>query len=126
MKTARLVLCAALFAAPGAAQQPPAFTLEHRMLLRCSAVFAIVAGEQQRGVAAALAYPPLAERGRKYFAHTGTRLMDDLKLSREQAEASMRAEAEAIRQAATEAPDRAAYLDGVMEPCLSALEISGL
>jgi hypothetical protein len=126
MKIAPLLVSAALLAGPAAAQDAPSLTLEHRMQLRCSAVFAIVSGEQQRGVASAAVYPPLGERGRKYFAQTGARLMDDLKLSREQVEASMRAEAEAIRQAAAGSGDRTAYLDNMMRPCLSALEASGL
>ena len=126
MKIAPLLLSAALLAVPAAAQDAPPLTLEHRMMLRCSAAFAIVAGEQQRGVVTAQAYPPLAERGREYFARTGARLMDDLKLSREQIEAQMRSEAAAIQKAATEAPDRAAYLDSLVHPCLSALEASGL
>ena len=120
------LLAVAVLAAPAAAQEAPRYTLEHRMLLRCSAVFAIVAGEQQRGVAAALAYPPLAERGREYFVRSSVRLMDDLAISREQVETSLRGEVGALQQAAAEAPDRAAYLDEVMQPCLSALEASGL
>ena len=126
MKIVPLLLSAAVLAVPATAQQAPSLTLEHRMMLRCSAAFAIVAGEQQRGVASAAAYPPLAERGREYFARTGARLMDDLKLTREQTEASMRAEAEAVQKAASEAPDRAGYIDALMRPCLSALEASGL
>ena len=126
MKIIPLVLSAALLAAPAAAQEPPRFTLEHRMLLRCSAVFAIVAAEQQRGVASALAYPPLAERGREYFVRSSARLMDDLKLTREQVEASLRAEVEGLRKATTAGDDSAAAIDGVMQPCLSALEASGL
>ena len=121
-----LALAAAMLTAPAAAQEPPRFTLEQRMLLRCSATFAIVAGEQQRGVPWATAYPPVGERGRKYFASTGAKLMDDLKLPREQVEASMRAEADSIRQAAAQAGDTAAYFDTLMRPCLSALEASGL
>jgi|SRR5690606_10261493 hypothetical protein len=120
------LLAVAVLAAPAAAQEAPRYTLEHRMLLRCSAVFAIVAGEQQRGVAAALAYPPLTERGREYFVRSSVRLMDDLAISREQVETSLRGEVGALQQAAAEAPDRAAYLDEVMQPCLSALEASGL
>jgi len=120
------LLAVAVLAAPAAAQEAPRYTLEHRMLLRCSAVFAIVAGEQQRGVAAALAYPPLAERGREYFVRSSVRLMDDLAISREQVETSLRGEVGALQQAAAEAPDRAAYLDEVMQPCLSALEAYGL
>ena len=121
-----LLLPAVLAAVPAAAQEPPPFTLEHRMLLRCSAVFAIVAGEQERGTAAARAYPPLGERGREYFARTGARLMDDLKLTREQVGASLLAEVEALQKASSEAADPAVYIDSVMQPCLSALEASGL
>ena len=121
-----LLLPAVLAAVPAAAQEPPPFTLEHRMLLRCSAVFAIVAGEQQRGVASALAYPALGERGREYFVRASARLMDDLKLTREQVEASLRAEVEGLQKATTDGGDPAATIDAVMQPCLSALGASGL
>lgn len=126
MKLVALAVLAALGAAPAVAQEAPRFTLEHRMLLRCSAAFAIVAGEQQRGVATALAYPPLAERGREYFVRSSVRLMDDLAITREQVEASLRGEVEALQKASAEASEPAGYLDGVMQPCLSALEASGL
>jgi hypothetical protein len=126
MRIAPLLLSVAVLAVPAAAQEPPRFTLEQRMLLRCSAAFAIVAEEQQRGVAAAAAYPPLRERGREYFVRASVRLMDDLALSRAQVEASLRAEVEALQKATSEATDPAAYLGSVMQPCLSALEASGL
>ncbi len=126
MTRARILLPAVLLAAPAAAQQPPPLTLEHRLLLRCSAAFAIVAGDQQRGVASALAYPPLGERGREYFVRSSVRLMDDLALTRAQVEASLRAEVEALRRTLQEGGDPAANLDSVMQPCLSALEASGL
>ena len=51
MKAIAVVL-AALLAAPAAAQVPPPpsqLTLEHRMLLRCSAAFALVAYRQGTG-----------------------------------------------------------------------------
>jgi len=126
MKIVGLLLSAAVLAASAAAQAPPRFTLEHRMLLRCSAAFAIVAGEQQRGVASALAYPALGERGREYFVRASARLMDDLALTREQVEASLRAEVEGLQKASAETADPAAGIDSVMRPCLSALEASGL
>ena len=47
-------------------------------------------------------------------------------ITREQVEASLRGEVEALQRASDEAPDRAAHLDDVMQPCLSALEASGL
>jgi len=126
MKVIPLLSSVALLAAPATAQEPARLTLEHRMLLRCSAVFAIVAGEQQRGLASALAYPALGERGREYFVRASVRLMDDLKLTREQVEASLRTEVDGLQRSSSEAADPAAYVDGVMRPCLSALETSGL
>ena len=126
MKIVTLLLSSALLATPAAAQDAPRFTLEHRMLLRCSAAFAIVASEQQRGVASAAAYPPLGERGREYFVRASVRLMDDLKLTREQVQASLRTEVQGLQKASGEAADPAAYLGSVMQPCLSALEASGL
>lgn len=126
MKLVPLVLCAVVLAAPAAAQEPPRFSLEQRMLLRCSAAFAIVAGEQQRGVAAALAYPPLGERGREYFVRASARLMDELALTREQVEAHLRGEVGALQTSSADAPDPAAHLESIMRPCLSALELSGL
>src|SRR5690606_28318022 len=120
------IIAAGLLAFPATAQDAPSASLEQAMLLRCSAAFAIVADEQQRGLASARAYPPLAERGREYFVRAGARLMDELGLSREQLQARLRGEVEALRSAATEAGDSAAYLDGVMQPCLAALEASGL
>jgi hypothetical protein len=126
MKIVPLVLSAALLAVPAAAQEAPRFTLEHRMLLRCSAAFAIVAGEQQRGVPSAAAYPPLGGRGREYFVRASVRLMDDLELTRQQVEASLRTEVQGLQRTSREAADPAGYLDSVMRPCLSALEASGL
>ena len=95
------------------------------MLLRCSATFAIVASEQQRGAPSTAAYPPMAERGREYFVRAGARLMDELQLTREQITARLRAEVESVQAAAAQAPDRTRYVDGLMQPCLSALEASG-
>jgi hypothetical protein len=122
------IIAATLLAFPVSAQDAPArpVSLEQAMLLRCSAAFAIVADEQQRGIASAQAYPPLAARGREYFVRSGARLMDELQLTREQLQARLQSEAEALRRGATEAGDSAAYLDTVMQPCLAALEASSL
>jgi hypothetical protein len=121
------VLAASVLAVPLTAQAPaPSVSLEQAMLLRCSAAFAIVADEQNRGIASARAYPPMATRGREYFVRSGARLMDELQLTREQLQARLQSEAEALRHGAAEVGDSAAYLDTVMQPCLAALDASGL
>jgi hypothetical protein len=121
-------LAASVLAFPASAQDASAqpVSLEQAMLLRCSAAFAIVADEQQRGVASARVYPPMAARGREYFVRSGARLMDELQLTREQLQARLQSEAEGLRHGAAEAGDSAAYLDTVMQPCLAALDASGL
>lgn len=96
------------------------------MLLRCSAAFAMVAGEQQRGVARANAYPALAQRGREFFVRAGARLMDERHLSREQIEAEVRTEATSLQENAARAANPDKFLDDVMQPCLIALTASGL
>lgn len=124
----RFLVAAIVLAAPAGAQpaEPAPMTLEQTMLLRCSAVFAVVAGEQQRGVASARAYPPLAERGREFFVRASARLMDERHMAREQVEAALRAEAARFQADAAQAPDRARFVDGAMQPCLTALEAAGL
>jgi hypothetical protein len=52
--------------------------------------------------------------------------MDDLKLTREQAAESLRSEVEALQKDAAASADPAGYVDSLMQPCLSALEESGL
>jgi len=124
----RLLVAAALLATPAAAQQaaPAPMSLEQAMLLRCSAAFAVIAGEQARGAESARAYPALAERGREFFVRASARLMDEQHMSREQVEAALRAEAARFQADSARAPDRARFVDGVMQPCLGVLEASGL
>jgi len=95
----------------------PPMTLEQQMLLRCSSAFALVAQRQAQGEAAALAYPPLGERGREYFVRAMARLMDERGLTREQVAALARRETERMQ---------GEDLAQVMDPCLFALEASGL
>lgn len=115
---------AAAIAAPALSQQPPELSLEQKMLLRCSAVFAIVGGEQARGQAKQ--YPPLAERGREYFVRAGARLMDELKLDRPALDALVRGEVSDLQKHSAQAGDPAKFVDSLMRPCLAALDASGI
>lgn len=127
MKRLAFLLAAVVAAEPVTAQaDPPRLGLEQAMQLRCSAAFAVVAGEQARGVASAQAYPPLGERGREFFVRAAAGLMDDLGLAREQVQALIEAEVARLQDDATQADDPAAYLDSVMRPCLLALDAAGL
>jgi hypothetical protein len=67
--------------APSIAQSAP-LSLDHRMLLRCSAAFALLANRQAGGEANALAFPPIGARGREYFVRASARVMDEAGLDR--------------------------------------------
>ncbi|MEO6152904.1 MAG: hypothetical protein ABIT09_03990 [Croceibacterium sp.] len=123
MKPLFTVLAMLSLAAPAAAQDVP-LSLEQTLLLRCSAAFALAAGEQQRGGAGQ--YPPLAQRGREYFVRASARLIDELQLTREQIEARLRGEVATQQQARAQAANPEAYRDGLLQPCLIALDASGL
>ena len=114
------VILAALLAIPAAAQvvPPRELSLEHRMLLRCSAAFALVANRQATGDPTAAEYPPLKERGSEYFVRASARVMDEAGLDRSAVDAALRAEAQALLQGGT--------LAAVMPACLSALEAARL
>ena len=107
-----------LAAAPLQGQPAPSseLSLEHRMLLRCSAAFALVAQRQAAGEAAALAYPPLRERGGEFRA--SARVMDEAGLDRAGITAALTEEARDLLKDGT--------LTAVMPVCLSALEAAGL
>ncbi|MEN7537705.1 hypothetical protein [Aurantiacibacter flavus] len=91
----RIVPVLALLAASASlhAQQAAPLSLEHRMALRCSAAFALVAHGQETGAAAALAYPPLGGEAREYFVRAAARVMDEAGLDEEGIRAALAAEA---------------------------------
>ena len=124
MKRTILTLAAglALFPAPAFAQAhpqaQPEVTLEQRMLLRCSAAFALIARQQQAGDKAALAWPDLTGRGSEYFVRASARVMDETGIGREGIAQVLAAEAQDLVRTDT--------LATVMPPCLLSLEASGL
>jgi hypothetical protein len=116
-----LCVVALLVAAPLGARDipapPPPLTIARQTSLRCSAAFAMVAAGQAKGEADALAFPPLAKRGREYFVRVAARLMDETGFTREQLQVLMLREATAIR---AEGPKS---LTALMPPCLMLLDM---
>ena len=116
----RLIAALTLVAAPAAAQeavpssQPqPQISLEQRMLLRCSAAFAIAARAQESGDAAARSWPDLSVRGREFFVRASARVMDETGLDRTGVAAALEAEARDIAARGT--------LNEIMPACLPLL-----
>lgn len=114
----RAALALALMATPALAvaqssTPAPQLSLDHRMLVRCSAAFALVANGQENGDAEALRYPALRESGRDFFVRASARVMQDAGLDRAQIAAALSAEAQDLRESGT--------LDQVMPVCLALL-----
>ena len=93
--------------------QAPDLYLEQRMLLRCSAAFALVVHKQAAGDAAAQQYPDLSDRGREFFIRASAQVMDETGLSRDVLAQALRIEAQDLTT--TDAVDQ------VMPVCLTIL-----
>lgn len=125
MKRLLATLLLAAMAAPAAGQETPKLTIEQQTLVRCSATFALIAGEQAKGDPAALRYPALGERGREYFVRTAAKLTDDLGVPRETVMGLLSREAGRV-QAERAAANPAEITDRIMRTCLVSLIASGL
>lgn len=88
--------------------------------LHCAAAFAIAASEQARGSAAALALPPLAVRGKRFFADAGARAVEQGGMTQEAVRALLVAEVTAMQHRAATDPDR--ELAAEVRPCLARLD----
>ena len=123
IKLAPWLLPASLVMSPVAAAQTQSPVVDLDTALRCSALFGIIAAEQQRGVASSLAdYPPLGQRGREFFVQTGARLMDAQKLTRDQAQQRFKSEVEKLQAEVIAAADPGARARTIAAPCLALLD----
>src|SRR5688500_2560949 len=118
MKRSLSLLPLLLLAAPVSGQEAPPKSLEHTLLLRCSATLAIVSYNQKQGMPSTQAYPDLEARSREYFVRSGARLMDELHLTREQLTQQLWSEVQTVQQDAMESGDAKAYFDRALQPCL--------
>lgn len=100
------------------ASPQPQFSLEQKMLLRCSVALALTAEAQKNGDAAAAQHPPLAERGNEFFVRSLARVMDEANLDRTQVIAQVVSEREELLVGE--------MLEQVMPACLQLLNQSGL
>ena len=108
-------------AAPSLAQQSapaPQLTDDQRVLLHCSATFALVANRQKAKDPQALAFPDVTERGREYFVRAMVQLMDQAGLDEEAIRSLATAEASRLLEPTT--------LYKQMPACLASLQASGL
>ncbi|WP_340588710.1 hypothetical protein [Erythrobacter alti] len=98
---------------PAEQQAAPQLSLQHRMLVRCSAAFAMVAYGQENGQADALQYPDMRDRGEEFFVRASAQVMDEAQLDRVQIEAALSAEAQDLWDSGS--------IGDVMPACLALL-----
>ncbi|WP_225205216.1 hypothetical protein [Novosphingobium huizhouense] len=125
MRPLVLIAAAASLAAAPPAPPPPApspdlsrLTATHRRDLQCAATLALAAQAQAQGDNAVRDAPPLAVRGKRYFAQVGLRVTREAGLTPEQVRDLMTADVIAVQKAAD--PDAA--LRAALAPCLVRLE----
>lgn len=82
------------------AAAPPALTPVQAQQIRCVALLAIVAGEQDRRTAAALELPPLGRQGARFAQVVGEQLVRDSGRSQEQVRDAILGQVSAIQKAA--------------------------
>ncbi|HEY7807440.1 MAG TPA: hypothetical protein VIC34_09600 [Croceibacterium sp.] len=120
-RTPFVAALALALAAPAMAQQAkptPQLTDDQRVLLHCSATFALVSGRQHAKDPRALAFPDVTQRGREYFVRAMVQLMDDAGLDHD-------AIAKLVSQEAAGLQDPG-VLYKQMPTCLASLQASGL
>ncbi|BEV02143.1 hypothetical protein [Novosphingobium olei] len=121
MRSIALIAAAAsLIAATPPAPKPDLsrLTATHRQDLQCAATLALAAQAQAQGDDAVRDAPPLAVRGKRYFAQVGLRVAREAGLTPEQVRDLLTTDVIALQKAAD--PDAA--LRTSLTPCLARLE----
>ena len=107
---------------PDASLTLPELDADQKARMTCSAVFAILASEQARGNAAALAYPPLKVRGREYFVRFGAQTIDQNGATRDAVKVLLEGEVERLQKLAAATGDPQGTLARTIAPCLPRLD----
>lgn len=90
--------------------------------VRCAALFAMIAAEQNSKVPGSDRFPPMQERGRDFFISTGLRQIEERKMPPEDMQAYYVAQIAVIRSDHAKAADPARAVDAEMATCLKMAE----
>ena len=104
------------------AAAPAPFSPDQQARVKCVAVLAIVANEQQRGVEGWEDTPPLALRGAKFSDRVGVAIVTESKRSREDVRRLVLAEVASLQAEARAAPGPTATLRERLVPCMALLD----
>lgn len=101
---------------------PVPFNADQQERLRCVAALAIIANDQQRGSGTWEAYPPLAVRGARFSDSVLAAVMKESRRSRDDVRAEILAQLATLQKDAANAPDAAANIRAVADPCIVLLD----
>lgn len=117
---AALILALVTSPVTAAPEAPAAPDAALRADLHCAAAFAIAASEQARGSAAALGLPPLAVRGKRFFADVGARAVEQGGMTQVAVRDLLVGEVREMQRRAAADPDK--ELAAEVKPCLARLD----
>lgn len=120
LSAAALILALVTSPLAAAPQAPAAPDAALKADLHCAAAFAIAASEQARGSAAALALPPMAVRGKRFFADVGARAVEQGGMTQAAVRDLLVAEVAEMQRRAAADPDK--ELAAEVKPCLARLD----
>ncbi len=101
---------------------PRPLSLDQQARVKCVALLAIVANEQQRGFEGWEDTPPLAVRGAKFSDRVGEAIVKESKRSREDVRGLVLAEVSSLQAEAHSAPDPTMLLRARLAPCMTLLD----
>lgn len=111
------LLALALAASPAIAlaDQPKTDDLDQRV--RCSAIFALLARDQNLKLPEAAAYPPMEDKGKAFFMDTGMRLFAERKVEPGTVRAFFEGEVDKFQGEVASAKDPKAHFDAAFRSC---------
>lgn len=111
------LLALALAASPAfaLADRPKSDDLDQRV--RCSAIFALLARDQNLKLPEAAAYPPMDDKGKAFFMDTGMRLFAERKVDAGTVRTFFQSEVEKFQGEVVAAKDPKAHFDAAFRSC---------
>lgn len=116
------MLFSLVIAAQAAVATPPALTEEQQRDIDCVAALAIIANEQQRGIAGSGRWPYVVDRGQTWAGLVGERVMEEAGLSREAVRDLILAAVAGQQAKVEEVADPSIVVDNEMARCLPLLD----
>lgn len=113
----KILFALALAASPATVHAETAKPDDLDQRVRCSAIFALLARDQNNKLPGADAYPAMEVKGRDFFLATGMRLFAERKIDADTVRTFFQAEVEKFQKEVGEAKDPKAHFDAAFRSC---------